>query len=135
MSKTFRLEIVSPIKHYEMDDVEYLRAPGTDGLFGVQAGHAPSLIALNIGEIKITRSSETTYWSTSGGFVEIGSDMVKLLVETVESAGDIDVRRAEASLERARTRLNNQSMDEARTRMSLLRALNRLSISKNRFSH
>lgn len=132
MSKTFHLEIVSPIKLIELQDVEYLRAPGTDGLFGVQANHAPALISMSIGEIKIVMNGETSYWSTSGGFAEIGNGKVQLLLETVESAADIDTKRAEESVSRAKERLITKEIDESRARMSLMRALNRLSISRNR---
>ena len=53
MSKTFELDIITPINTSSFMDVEYLRAPSIEGLFGVLPGHMSSIIALDIGEIKI----------------------------------------------------------------------------------
>ncbi|SVE47058.1 uncharacterized protein METZ01_LOCUS499912, partial [marine metagenome] len=77
--------------------VEYLRAPSTNGLFGVLPGHTKSMIALDIGELKITNESEDCYLSTSGGYAEITGDKVQILVETVEQSNEIDANRAKES--------------------------------------
>ena len=54
MDKIFELEIVTPISTIKYNDVSHLRAPSVNGLFGVLSGHIESVIALDIGEIKIT---------------------------------------------------------------------------------
>ena len=54
-------------------------------------------------------------------------------VETVESASDIDIPRAEAALQRARDRKSssdNENLDQARLESALSRALNRLQVAK-----
>ena len=48
---TFQLEIVTPEKTVYSGEVERLRAPGTEGGFGVLAGHHPMLASLRIGEM------------------------------------------------------------------------------------
>ena len=129
--KTFNLEIVTPTQILKTDNVSYLRCPGVDGLFGVLSGHRDALIALSLGEIKISQDKSDTIYSTSGGFAEISGNKVELLVETIEASKNIDKQRAEASLKRAKDRLkSNKDVDSKRAELSLARALNRLSISR-----
>ena len=126
---TFNLEIVTPTQVLKKDNVSYLRCPGMDGLFGVLSGHRDALIALNLGEIKISQDKNELVYATSGGFAEISGDKVELLVETIEESENIDKQRAEASVERAKSRLKSiKGIDPKRAELSLARALNRLAI-------
>lgn len=129
--KTFDLEIVTPTQVIKKESVSYLRCPGLDGLFGVLPGHRSALIALDLGEIKVSQNNSDTLYATSGGFAEINNSKVELLVETVEEANDIDKKRAEASMERAKDRLRSkEKIDPKRAELALARAINRLSISR-----
>jgi F-type H+-transporting ATPase subunit epsilon len=130
---TFNLNVVTPTRNLEEMVVSYIRCPGIDGSFGIMANHQEGIFSLGIGEIMIKTKSETKYLSTSGGFAEIVNDGVSILVETVESASDIDIPRAEAALQRARDRKSssdNENLDQARLESALSRALNRLQVAK-----
>ena len=130
---TFNLDVVTPTRNLEEMVVSYVRCPGLDGTFGIMANHQEGIFSLDIGEIMIKTKSETKYLSTSGGFAEIVNDGVSILVETVESALDIDIPRAEAALQRARDRKSssdNENLDQARLENALSRALNRLQVAK-----
>ena len=130
---TFNLDVVTPTRNLEEMVVSYVRCPGLDGSFGIMANHQEGIFSLDIGEIMIKTKSETKYLSTSGGFAEIVNDGVSILVETVESASDIDIPRAEAALQRARDRKSssdNENLDQARMENALSRALNRLQVAK-----
>ena len=130
---TFNLDVVTPTRDLEEMVVSYVRCPGLDGSFGIMANHQDGIFSLDIGEIMIKTKSETKYLSTSGGFAEIVNDGVTILVETVESASDIDIPRAEAALQRARDRKSssdNEILDQARLESALSRALNRLQVAK-----
>ena len=130
---TFNLDVVTPTRDLEEMVVSYVRCPGLDGSFGIMANHQEGIFSLDIGEIMIKTKSETKYLSTSGGFAEIVNDGVTILVETVESASDIDIPRAEAALQRARDRKSssdNENLDQARLESALSRALNRLQVAK-----
>ena len=130
---TFNLDIVTPTRNLDEMVVSYVRCPGLDGSFGIMANHQEGIFSLDIGEIMIKTKSETKYLSTSGGFAEIVNDGVSILVETVESASDIDIPRAEAALQRARDRKSssdNENLDQARLESALSRALNRLQVAK-----
>ena len=130
--ETFSVEIVTPIKILNQDNVKYIRCPGIDGSFGIMKKHRQGVIALDVGEIKIDANGDTDWYSTSGGFVEIGSDKIELLLESVEKSNEIDVKRATEALERAKDRKKNstEQIDNVRLEASLSRALNRLKVSK-----
>ena len=130
MSKTFQLDIITPVKVISVGQVEYLRAPGTEGLFGVQVGHAPATITMGIGEIKVTQDGKDLFYATNGGFADINAEGVLLLVETVEDANTIDTDRASESSDRAESFLKNASNDLERAQAALNRAKNRLKVAE-----
>ena len=87
---SFQLEIVTPTKVLDEGQVEYLRCQGLDGSFGVMANHREAIIALGVGEIKVTQNGKEHFLATSGGFIEITKEKVELLLETYELAEEID---------------------------------------------
>ena len=128
MKNTFELDIITPTDTFSFSKVEYLRAPSTKGLFGVMKGHISSIIALDIGEIKIVENNQEKLFATSGGFADIKPESVQLLLETFESKESIDKKRAEDALKRAKERISDKTMDIERAENALLKAKNRLSI-------
>lgn len=127
---SFQLEIVTPTKILDEGQVEYLRCPGLDGSFGVMANHREAIIALSVGEIKVTQNGKEHFLATSGGFVEITREKVELLLETYELAEEIDTKRASAAFDRAKERKDQKEIDQTRNDASLQRAVNRLKVSK-----
>ena len=125
----FQLDIITPGNIISYQNVSYLRIPSLDGLTGIQAKHANSIIALDIGEIKITIDGKDQYFSTSGGFGDIQSESVQLLIESFEACDAIDKDRAQKSLKRAEKRIKDKSMDLVRAEIALKRANNRLRVS------
>ena len=128
----FELEIVTPLGVINHGSVNYMRCPGLDGLFGVMANHQEGMFAIDIGEVKISSDNSCQYLATGGGFAEIINGKVKLLVESIEASSEINMDRAKKSLERAQKRKqeNSQNIDMARVESAILRAINRLKISK-----
>ena len=130
--KTSRLEIVTPTRKLDMGDVSYLRAPSTDGLFGVLPRHTNAVISLEIGEITVEKEGKRDFFATSGGFAEIYSDRIILLVESAERREEIDLERAKAAAERAKKHLEGPKgldVNSDRATIALKRALNRMMIA------
>ena len=128
---TFHLEIITPIALIDMGQVDYVRAPSQDGLFGVKAGHTDAIIALQTGEVKVVKDGKETFFATSVGYAEITHKHVQLLVETAEDKATIDVKRAEAAMQRAKERLSSSDVvDEDRAMQALARAFNRLRVAR-----
>ncbi|MCF7803704.1 MAG: F0F1 ATP synthase subunit epsilon [Candidatus Marinimicrobia bacterium] len=132
MPEHLSVEIVTPTSLETEEQVDYVRAPGLDGLFGVKPGHIPALIALDVGEVGLDKRGERRYLATSGGYAEIHNEKVVLLVETAEDADDIDVERAKAAKQRAEERLaakEKEGIDTSRAKDALRRAKNRLTVA------
>ena len=126
----FKLDIITPTNITSYNNVTYLRIPSLDGLTGIQAKHAPAIIALEIGEIKITIDDKEKYFATSGGFSEIKAEGIQLLLETIEEKENVDSDRALKALGRAEKRLNDSSKDLDRANKAMIRAKNRLKLLK-----
>ena len=130
--RPFRLQIVTPTRIAYQDEAVSVSVPGALGGFQVLYNHAPLLSALEIGELKVKKADGTElHFATSGGFLEVKSNEVVVLADSIELASTIDSPRAEQSRERARTRLHSKdpSVDLDRARISMLRALNRLRVA------
>ncbi len=134
MANKLLLEIVTPSRLVLSEEVELATAPGTDGVFGVMANHAPLLSTLNVGEMRYTNEGTTVRMAVSGGFVEVSNNRMTVLAEAAERAEEIDVERALRAKERAERRLQEakvaaEKIDVARAQAALTRALTRLRVA------
>ena len=134
LNRSFHLEIRTPEQLIYEGDVTSVQAPGVEGNFQILAGHIPFLTVLDVGEIRIRESSETSQlMATSGGVFEVLRTGVTVLVETAEWASEIDVSRAESALDRAQTQLkeNASDLNRPRAETALARAKNRIKVASN----
>ncbi len=129
MPANFQLRIVTPEKVLFAGEVASIKAPGSEGSFGVLAKHAPMVAALCTGEFDYVENGARHHLATSGGFVEVSAEGVTVLAETAEFGQKIDVSRAEAARDRARQRLGDPEYDRLRAQASLERALNRMRVA------
>ena len=128
----FSLEVVTPERVAYSGQVASLQAPGSEGSFGVLAGHVPLLTSLQIGRLRfVEEGGSEVQMAISGGFVEVGREQVAVLAETAERVEEIDVARAEAARQRAEERLaraQEERVDVARAQAALARAINRIRV-------
>ena len=124
----FMLNITASSGEYYQGDCEDLVLPISDGVYGVQAGHSPVLVAIHMGMLKFTVDGETREILVGDGIAEVTPTFVLLLVDSAERPEDIDKNRAEAARIRAEERLQHkQSMHEYyQTKIALDRAMQRL---------
>lgn len=131
----FLLEIVTPERQLVSERVDSVRAPGVDGEFGVLPSHVRMIAGVGTGLLRY-RSAGTGAWSelaVSAGLVEVLPDRVIVLAQTAEAAHEIDVKRAEAALERARQKLerpDDEKIDIEATLDDLRRATARLQAAR-----
>ena len=80
-------ELVTPEKLVLSEDVHMVVVPGSEGDFGVMAGHAPVMTTLKDGELAVYRTAgaQPERIPVSGGFAEVGD---KGLTVLAESAGE-----------------------------------------------
>ena len=132
--KTIKLEVITPSKHAFEGIVTSVTVPGSMGGFQVLYNHAPILSSLDVGIVSIKESNGNEMkFATGGGTVEVLNNHILLLVESFESPSEIDIQRAEKSMDRAKKRLskdsNEEKVDMARAEVSLKRAINRLKLA------
>jgi len=130
-----KVEIVTPLRQIMLEQVTYLRAPSSDGLFGVKPRHAHAIFALNVGELAVEIGGKKQFFAIGGGYAEVFGDHIMLIVQSAERADEIDTERAKLAVQRAKERLAKHADPDAeivdfdRAEIALKRALNRLSIA------
>ena len=125
---SFILNITASSGEFYQGNCENMVLPVKDGVYGVQAGHSPVLVAIHMGMLKFTVDGETREILVGDGIAEVTPTFVLLLVDSAERPEDIDKNRAEAARIRAEERLQHkQSMHEYyQTKIALDRAMQRL---------
>ena len=134
MDNLLELEIVSPVKSVYKGMVKSLTAPGVMGEFQVLYNHAAMVAALQIGIMKLVNErGEEISFSTSGGILEVKSNIISVLADTIETKEEIDADRARKSLDRNEKRLaeHEETLDRVRADLSIMRAKNRLRLISN----
>ncbi|AKO94773.1 F0F1 ATP synthase subunit epsilon [Priestia filamentosa] len=128
--KTMNVSVVTPDGPVYSEDVEMVIAKTQGGELGVLPGHIPMVSPLKIGAVKLNTPSGTDFIAVSGGFLEVRSDQVTILAQAAETAGAIDIKRAEEAKQRAEERLANKQadLDIQRAELALRRALNRIKV-------
>ena len=117
----FMLNITASSGEFYQGDCESLTLPTGDGVYGVQAGHSPVLVALHMGILQFTVNGETRDVLVGDGIAEVTPTFVLLLVDSAERPEDIDRIRAEERLQ------HKQSMHEYyQSKIALDRAMQRL---------
>ncbi len=124
----FMLNITASSGEFYQGDCEDLVLPIGDGVYGVQAGHSPVLVALHMGMMQFTVNGQTQDVLIGDGIAEVTPAYVMVLVDSAERPEDIDRNRAEAARIRAAERLQHkQSMHEYyQSKIALNRAMQRL---------
>jgi F-type H+-transporting ATPase subunit epsilon len=109
MAKTFSLSVVAPDRSVVDEDVASVIAPGVEGYFGVQYGHAAMVAALKPGMVEYLDATGNRHFIyVGGGFAEVREDRVTVLADEAAKANEIDVADAERRLEEARKALRGE---------------------------
>ena len=135
MAKRLTLELVTPERAAFSGEGDFVVLPAWEGEMGVLPGHAPFLVQLKPGAVRLRDGDETRLFAVSGGFAEIRDDKVSLFAETAEMAESIDGERARQALERAQAELQRKEADAltmANAEAALQRALVRLKVAELR---
>src|SRR3954466_7278729 len=109
MPADFTLSVVAPDRLVVEDRATSVVAPGTEGYFGVMAGHVPLIAALKPGILEyLDAHNQRHFVYTGGGFAEVTGERVTILADDAAKAGDIDISDAERRLDQARRALRGE---------------------------
>jgi F-type H+-transporting ATPase subunit epsilon len=73
--------LVAPERELYAGDVDQVVAPGSEGQFGVLAGHAPFMTTLKEGEVLVLDGSARRVFTIQGGFADVTSSGLTILAE------------------------------------------------------
>lgn len=126
--------MVAPDKSVAEESATSLIAPGTEGYFGVMAGHVPQIVALQPGLLEYADAAGTRHFIyVGGGFIEVTPERVTVLADEAEVASKIDLASAEASLEEARKALRGEvsKLTNEEAVLEVERAMNRIRAARS----
>ncbi len=87
---TFQFDLVSPEKLLLSGQVEQVDVPGSEGDFGVLAGHAPMVTSLRPGILTIKRDGGEMKIVILGGFAEVSAKGLTVLADTADDVTKFD---------------------------------------------
>lgn len=91
MAQTLHFSLVSPERELFSGEVDQVDAPGSEGDFGVLAGHAPFMTTLKEGWVKVYAGGETRVFEVHGGFADVTPQGLTILAE---QASEVDAAAA-----------------------------------------
>ena len=104
MSLTLR--VLAPDQSVFDDTADEIILPSTTGLLGVLPGHISMVTAIDFGVLRVLKNGNWDSIALTGGFAEVESNEVTVLVNKAEMGKNIDSVKAEAELEQAKNKLN-----------------------------
>ena len=113
MSLTLR--VLAPDQSVFDDTAEEIILPSTTGLLGVLPGHISMVTAIDFGVLRVLRNGNWDSIALTGGFAEVESDEVTVLVNKAEMGKNIDSAKAEAELEQAKNQFSQSQAKQTST--------------------
>jgi F-type H+-transporting ATPase subunit epsilon len=123
-------DLVSPERQLLSEEAEMVTVPGTEGEFGVLAGHMPLISTLRPGVIDVQGGTQgSARFFVLGGFAEVNPLKITVLAEEaipmeLVNAGVLDqrIRNAEEDMLLAKTETDRAKAVEFLDNLKLLRA-------------
>jgi F-type H+-transporting ATPase subunit epsilon len=81
MAAKLHFSLVSPERELFAGEVDQVDAPGSEGDFGVLAGHAPFMTTLKEGRVKAYDGGVTLVFEVRGGFADVTAEGFTILAE------------------------------------------------------
>ena len=108
---SLNLRVLAPDQSVFDDTADEIILPSTTGLLGVLPGHISMVTAIDFGVLRVFKNGNWDSIALTGGFAEVESNEVTVLVNKAEMGKNIDSAKAEAELEQAKNQLN-QTKDQ-----------------------
>jgi len=123
---TFHFDLVAPEQLLFSGEVDHVVVPGTEGEFGVLAGHAPLIAMLRPGILRILGVHEQRILVV-GGFAEVPGESLTVLADRAVPVEEVDpsviadeIKNAEEDVADA---TDDPTRDRLNTKLAELRAM------------
>ncbi len=124
------VHVVTPEREVWTGEARMVIARGVEGEVGILTGHAPMLIRLRIGALRIQRDGEDVLSVVDGGFLHVtsseGRTRVDVLAPSAALATEIDLERERRRVAELEARTVEKDDVEAQT--ELAKALARVNL-------
>jgi F-type H+-transporting ATPase subunit epsilon len=125
------VHVVTPEREVWSGPAEMVIARGVDGEVGILAGHAPLLIRLAIGHLKVRRDGDDFVSVVDGGFLHVSTDeqgvtRVDVLASQAALGSEIDLELERRRRDEMEARI--QAGDDAEAHAELAKALARIDL-------
>nr|YP_009391656.1 ATP synthase CF1 subunit epsilon [Laurenciella marilzae]ARW59800.1 ATP synthase CF1 subunit epsilon [Laurenciella marilzae] len=124
---TLQVRVIAPDTIVWNAEAEEIILPSSTGQLGILTGHIPLLTALDIGVMRVRINKEWKPIVLLGGFAEIKSNTVTILVNGAEEVQEVNLDEANKNLEEA-----NNLLEEATTNKEKIEATQSLRKAKAR---
>ena len=133
---TISLKVLAPNQNVYQGEAEEVILPSTTGQLGVLPGHISLVTAIDIGVLRLRTKSQWQSIALMGGFAEIESDEVIVLVNNAEIGSEINVQNAEKDLREAKIAIskfseNDKSSEKIKALRQISKAEARIQAAKN----
>jgi F-type H+-transporting ATPase subunit epsilon len=130
MADLIAFDLVSPERLLLSEEAEMVTVPGSDGDFGVMAGHMPVISTFRPGVIDVRGGTQgDARFFVLGGFVEVNPQKITVLAEEATPMQEVDanlldqrIQNAEEDIHIARTESERAKAVETVDTLKLLRA-------------
>ena len=120
-----QLRVLSPEGAGITESVSEVVLPSASGQLGVLANHAPMMTALDIGVLRYKQNGEWKPLVTYGGFAQVDSNNLSILVNDFDKVEDIDAEAAKKELEEATASL--EAADSKKDKLDATQAVKKSS--------
>jgi F-type H+-transporting ATPase subunit epsilon len=124
---TFHFNLVSPEKLAFSGEVDQVDVPGSEGDFGVLAGHAPLVATMRPGVLVIHVGGQQQRIVVSGGLAEVNPQGMTVLAEMATPVAEVDPAAIAGAIKDATEDLadakDEATRDRIRHKLDNLRAL------------
>ena len=130
------LKVLAPNQNVFEGEAEEVILPSTTGQLGILPGHISLVTAIDIGVLRLRSNSKWTSIALMGGFAEIESNEVTVLVNSAEIGSNINSEDAQAALSKAKSEISKfsdseKSPEKIKALKEVSKAQARIQASKN----
>jgi F-type H+-transporting ATPase subunit epsilon len=109
---TFHFDLVSPEKLTFSGEVDQVDIPGTEGDFGVLAGHAPIVAAVRPGILTIITGGTKQKVIVLGGLAEMSESGLTVLANVATAIDELDKAKFAATVNEMQEKLSEKEGSE-----------------------
>ena len=117
MAEKLKFDLVAPERLLLSTEADMVIVPGSEGDFGVLAGHAPVMSTLRVGVIEVTGAEGgDSRIFVRGGFAEVTPAGLTVLAEEAVPVSELDATTLDGRIQDATEDVDDAATDEVKSK-------------------